>query len=124
MISRLKLSKEVSQKLLYLSNKLKLRRNIVCRLAVGKSLTEKETVKNLEFEDSAGFEFNRYTLTGNYDGLTKALIIQHGKKKISDSEYFSKYLRSHIERGINLLYLEYNKVNSPIEFLVQLASSN
>ena len=75
-----------------------------------------------EICNSNGFEFNRYTLTGKYDELFKALIIQHLGKKISDDEYFSYYLRNHIERGIDLLYNEYNKINSPIDFLVDLAS--
>lgn len=117
---RLKLSKEVSHQLDYLSNKLGLRRNIICRLAIGRSLAEKETVKNMKPIDSGGYEFNRYTLTGDQDELFKALVNQHEKKKLSDSEYFSKYLRNHVERGTHFLYTEYNRINSPIDFLVGL----
>jgi len=120
MSSRLKLSEKVSNQLDTLSNKLGLRRNIVCRLAIGRSLVEKETVKDMKPNDSSGREFNRYTLTGDQDALFKALIIQHEQKKVDDNEYFSKYLRNHIERGTNLLYLEYSKINSPVDFLVGL----
>lgn len=124
MPSKLKISKGTSKRLDYLSNKLGLRRNIVCRLAIGRSLAEKESVRNIKPTDSSGYEFNRYTLTGEYDEIFKALIIQHENKKLSDDEYFSKYLRNHLERGINLLYEEYERVNSPVEFLVSLSVKN
>lgn len=118
MISKLKLSKSNSDKLLYLANKLKLRRNIVCRLALGRSLMEEESVRSLEIKDNYGFEFNRYTLTGELDLIFRSLITQHENKKISDEVYFSKYLRNHIERGIDELYSEYSKINSPVQFLL------
>ena len=123
MSSKLKISEKASKKLVTLSMKLNLRRNIICRLAIGKSLSEKDSVRNSEPEDNVGFEFNRYTLTGDQDVLFKALIIQHEKKKISDIDYFSNYVRNHIERGLTLLFDEYNKINSPIDFLISLISN-
>ena len=74
MPSKLKISKEASKRLDYLSSKLGLRRNIVCRLAVGRSLAERESVKDIKPKDNSGYEFNRYTLTGEYDEIFKALI--------------------------------------------------
>lgn len=123
MPTKLKLSRESSKRLEYLSNKLGLRRNIICRLAIGRSLAKIESVENNEPEDSAGYEFNRYTLTGEQDDIFKALVIQHEGKKLNDSLYFSKYLRNHIERGVDLLYKEYEKINSPIDFLVRLSTT-
>lgn len=93
----------------------------MCRLAIGRSLAEEESVKTINPKDSNGYEFNRYTLTGEYDSIFKALIIQHEGKKMHDGEYFTKYLRNHIERGVNLLYYEYERINSPVEFLVALS---
>ena len=121
MPTRLKISEETSKRLEYLSKRLGLRRNIVCRLAIGRSLAENESVKTVDPKDSNGYEFNRYTLTGEYDSIFKALIIQHEKKWVHDAEYFTKYLRNHIERGVNLLYYEYERINSPVEFLVTLS---
>ncbi len=118
MSTKLRLSKETSNQLNYLSSKLGLRRNIICRLAIGRSLSKKESVKNLSPEDSLGYEFNRPTITGEHDKLFHALIIQHENKKLNDFEFFSKYLRNHIERGIGLLNDEYNRINSPIDFLI------
>ena len=122
MSNRLKISKESSKKLKYLSKRLGLRRNVVCRLAVSRSLAVKESVESFKPKDSAGFEFNRYTLTGEHDYVFKALVVQHEGRRLSDNEYFSKYFRRYIERGIELLYSEYLKINSPIDFLVGLFS--
>ncbi len=121
MPSKLKISDDASKRLDYLSNKLGLKRNILCRLAIGRSMVEIESVSNIKSQDNKGIEFNRYTLTGEYDEVFKALIIQHENKKLKDACYFSKYLRNHIERGINLLYAEYERINSPIDFLVSLS---
>lgn len=121
MTKKLKLSSEKSDQLNYLSNRLDIRRNIVCRMAIGRSLAMKKSIKDFKTEDNSGFEFNRYTLTGEYDDIFKALVLQHEKKRIGDEQYFSRCLRNHIERGIGLLHEEYQKVNSPIEFLVSMA---
>jgi DNA sulfur modification protein DndE len=121
--SKLKLSKAASDKVDLLSNRLDIRRNIVCRLAVGRSLREPKSVRSLKPANDDGREFNRYTLTGDFDPIFKALIVQHEAKKVNDREYFAVFLRNHIENGINLLYKEFNMVNSPVEFLVSLACS-
>jgi len=124
MPTKLKISKEGSEYLDYLSNKLNLRRNIICRLAVGRSLDELKSVKDFRPKNSSGFEFNRYTLTGEFDEIFKALINQHEGRKLTDDQYFSSFLRNHIERGVVLLYEEYEKINSPVDFLVGLVDFN
>lgn len=206
MTNKLLLSEEVSEKLRELSKKLGLRRNIVCRIAVGRSLKEgylfslslsdnkehleegsisprlkeefekkghslnknaelskkdggwwikiggrekyrieetddelkiykggnilkgdediqKTTLNDFDFgfADSNGYEFNRYTLTGEYDDYFKAMIVQAEGKNMSDEEFFSKYLRKHIERGINIMYKEYQRVGSKFTYLSKLA---
>lgn len=124
MANKLKISTENSKKLEFLSNRLGLRRNIICRLAIGRSLNESASVSELKPLDSSGTEFNRYTLTGDLDDIYKALIIQHEKKRMTDDEYFNKFLRNHIERGVDLLYKEYEKINSPINFIINLTQIN
>jgi len=123
MSSKLRISNKASSKLESLSNRLALRKNIICRLAVGRSLNEKKSIEEFETQDSSGYEFNRYTITGEHDGIYKALIVQYEKKKLDDKQYFTKYLRNHMERGIDLLYEEYEKINSPVEFLLMLSKS-
>jgi len=120
MVHRIRISTETSTKLNRLHNLLDLRNNILCRIAVAKSLTIDESVEYLNPIDSKGLEFNRPTLTGDQDDIFKALIIQHAKKSLDEEIYFTKYFRNHLERGVDQLYEEYQKVNSPVNFLLKL----
>jgi len=120
MANKLKISTENSKQLEFLSNRLGLRRNIICRLAIGRSLNEPASVSKFKPLDSSGTEFNRYTLTGDADDIYKALVIQHEKRRMTDDEYFSHFLRNHIERGVDILYQQYEKINSPIDFIINL----
>jgi len=123
-VSKLKLSENVSEDLDDLSRRLGLRRNIICRVAAGRSITEGNLEAKLtldDFSDSKGFEFNRYTLTGEYDQYFKALIIQLEGRPINDNDYFSLYLRKHIERGINIMSKEFKRVRSKTSYLSKLA---
>lgn len=100
-----------------------LRRNIVCRIAIGQSLKTPGSVSVQELENEDGFEFNRYTLTGEYDSVFMALIVQDVGENLTDQEYFQTYLRNYIEQGVATLHEEYQKINSPVEFLVGLAGA-
>ena len=61
---------------------------------------------------SDGLELNRQTITGEYDDLFKALIINKEGRAMSDEEYFPKYLKAHIDRGAKLLMSEFKYSNS------------
>lgn len=123
MKNKLKISEEASKQLKFLSHKLDLRRNIICRIAVAESLNNKKSIKSFEPKDSQGLEFNRYTLTGDQDLIFKSLIIQHEGNKINEDEFFSVYFRKHIERGLINLHKQYQKINSPIDFLLKIANT-
>jgi len=123
MKNKLKISEEASKQLKFLSNKLDLRRNIICRIAVAESLNNKKLISSFEPMDSQGLEFNRYTLTGDQDLLFKSLIIQHEGRKIDEDDFFSVYFRNHIERGLDTLQKRYQKINSPVDFLLKLANT-
>ncbi len=133
--NKLKLSKLATKEVDHLSARLGLRPNIICRLAVGRSLSIPESVKgylrNEEEEKEAEMyvekEFNRYTLTGNEDELYRILIYQHefsySGLKIPEKQYYFQYFRLHLERGLDSLYSEYQRVNSPVEFLRSLTDA-
>ena len=55
MSNRIKISKEVSSQLESLSARLNLRRNIICRMAIGESLKINDSVKDYKPVDSIGF---------------------------------------------------------------------
>ena len=79
---------------------------IAISLKSGQPLTEKELAS-----DTQGLELNRQTITGEYDDTYKLLIQMFEGKHLSDDEYFTKYLKAHLDRGAKLLYSEfrYNK---------------
>lgn len=118
--SKLRISSDSSEQLQYLSKCLNLRKNIVCRLAIGYSLMDSKSVKSISPNEGDGLEFNRYTLTGELDSVYKAMILQHEGESMEDKMYFSTVLRNHIERGIYVLYKEYQRINSPVDFFDKL----
>ena len=123
MKNRLRLSEKATKQLIHLSNRLDLRRNIICRLAVGKSLAIDKSVKDFKPEDSKGLEFNRITLTGDQDLIFKSLILQHEKNPIDEEIFFPQFFRNHIEQGLDVLSSEYKKINSPVDFLMKLSKN-
>jgi len=130
--NKLQLSKLATKELDHLSARLDLRANIVCRLAIGRSLSIKASVKGYQrmVEEEKGTddvipkEFNRFTLTGEEDDLYKILIYQHefecNKVKIPENQYYRGFFQLHMERGLDSLYYEYQRVNSPVRFLRSL----
>ena len=94
--------------------------NILARIAIGLSLRNPNPIEPTQEVDSMGLEFNRATLTGEFDSLFKALISQHAKHQLEDSDYFPTYINLHIERGTPLLSEEYNYAGNYEKFIVGL----
>jgi DNA sulfur modification protein DndE len=103
---RLKTSKYAEEKLKQLQSTTNITPNILARMAVSLSLREPSPVSNEEINNN-GIDFNRTTLTGEYDYVYKVLIAQHAQREITDDEYFPKLFNAHLERGIRLLSGEY-----------------
>jgi DNA sulfur modification protein DndE len=103
---RLKTSKYVEESLKQLHTTTNLTPNVLARIAVALSLRIPEPVSN-EKIDSGGLEFNRNTLTGEYDFLFKTLVAQHCQREITDEEFFPGMFNAHLERGIRYLLNEY-----------------
>ncbi len=121
MSSKMKISKKTSEQLDFLADSLKLRRNVICRMAMGISLNQ-DVPPSIDFEDSAGQEFNKPTILGTDESLFVALVTQHYGRKISEDEMFSTYMRAEISFGINALYNQYRRVNSPVQFFETLCN--
>ena len=104
---RLKTSKGTADRLKQLQGSTGLAPNILARIAVGLSLKDKNLTGDPVKDTNTGLEFNRNTLTGQYDYVFKALITQHAKRAVSDDEYFPDLFNAHLERGTRLLANEY-----------------
>jgi DNA sulfur modification protein DndE len=103
---RLKTSNTTADRLKLLQNATGLTPNILARFSVVLSLKELHPI-NPVIRDVAGQEFNRPTLTGNYDFIFKALITQHEGREVSDEEYFPGLFNAHLELGSRLFENEY-----------------
>lgn len=117
---RLKTSKFVEERLKQLQSVTNITPNILARIAVSLSLKEHHPVKDVKIEDSNGIEFNRHTLTGEYDYFYKTLIAQNEGSHINDSLYFPGLFNKHLERGVRLLSNEYQYAGNYEKLIVNL----
>lgn len=119
---RLRTSKKAEEQIKALQKSVNLQPNILARLAVSLSLADPKPIDINLHRDQTGLEFNRVTLTGEYDAAYKALIIQHTGKALSDEEYFPTYLKAHLERGVPILNDAYHYAGNYEKFVLQLSS--
>ena len=94
----------------------------LCKIAVALAIRAQECVLDEDFKtDNDGLELNRQTITGEYDDLFKALILQKENRSISDEEYFPKYLKAYIDKGAKMLASEFKYSNNEFyKHLVQI----
>ena len=111
MNGRLTTSLEIEKKIIELQRLLKLSTKAsVMRIAIGLSLKSNSDPR-IEYPESlndhGGATYQRITITGDYDELYKALMIEHINKNITEKEVFPELFNAHITRGVNVLYDEY-----------------
>lgn len=118
---RLKTSVKCQKTLEELKQRTNITPNILCRYAIGLSILEETPVDLYKVKDTNGQEFNRQVLTGQYDSVFKALIIQNAGHPLTDEDYFPTYIKAHIERGVELLKNNYDLAGNREKFLINLA---
>jgi DNA sulfur modification protein DndE len=73
--------------------------------------------------DAGGQEFNRYTLTGQYDSLFMALLKERMiKENLDYNQDLSKFFKAYIENGIVLLYNRVKHLSDFVDLLPPIAS--
>lgn len=102
-LTRIRVCKEVDQRLRYLKSKTGLNPNILCRFGFCLSLREPGIPQLDDYPDSSDREFNRYTLTGQWDSLFIALLKERCYKDRISDEKLEDQFRAHINRGVILL---------------------
>ena len=122
MASKMKLSVKATSDLDEMANNLDLRRNVVCRIAIGVSLRDR-TPPDLDDSDYGGLEFNKPTIVGTDEQVLMALLTQHFNKKIDAEDFFSTYIRAEIIRGLSIMVSDYHKINSPVEYMERLVGA-
>jgi DNA sulfur modification protein DndE len=101
-LTKLRLTKDASNRLRFLAGKTGLTPNLLCRVGFCLSLGE-PTVPNTEEYQDEDREFNRYTLLGEYDPLFIALLKERCREDGVASERLPDYFRAHMNRGVVLL---------------------
>lgn len=103
--NRIYVSDEVDQRLRLLKTRTGLTPNLLCRLGFCLSLTEHSIPDPQLYAEGQAREFNRYTLTGQWDAFFIALLrerlVQDGLNPEADLEADFK---AHLSRGILMLY--------------------
>lgn len=102
-INRVQIDEDVTYKLQNLGRGTGLTPNYIARIALTYSLGEQQP-PSMEEYDTAGKEFNRYTLLGENDSLYIALV----KKRMLNEGYdpesqLEDYFLAHLNRGIETL---------------------
>lgn len=115
MSSKLKLSQAATEQLTQLSKALDLRRNIVCRIAIGISLNISNPPEDVL--DVSGQEFNQSTIVGVDEPVLTAMIANQYQCRIDPDKFFSTYIRLELIRGLNVMSRLYSKLNSPTDFM-------
>jgi|SRR5579872_1976736 len=100
--TKVRLTKDASNRLRFLAGKTGLPPNLLCRIGFCLSLSEPKVPNPREFPEEDR-EFNRYTLLGEYDALFIALLRQRLHQDGFERPDLGAYFRSHMNRGIVLL---------------------
>ena len=104
--NRIYVGEEVDQRLRLLKTRTGLTPNLLCRLGFCLSLTEPIVPDPELYAEGQAREFNRYTLTGQWDMFFFAMLKERrftldGSDPEADLE---ANFKAHLSRGINMLY--------------------
>lgn len=102
--NRIYVSKEIDNKLRALKGRTGLRPNLIIRFGLVLSLEEDGIPDHKLYGDDQEREFNRFTLTGEYDlyfmAMLKERLVEDGLDPVDDLE---PQFKAHIARGVHLL---------------------
>ena len=101
-LTKIKLTKDASNRLRFLAGRTGLTPNLLCRLGFCLSLAEPSLPRVDEYREEER-EFNRYTLLGEYDALFMALFKQRLNTDGINEDEMADYFRAHLNRGVTLL---------------------
>ena len=103
--SRLYVSEDIDNKLRVLKMRTGLLHNLLCRMGFCLSLSEPGIPDIQLYSDTQAREFNRYTLTGQYDLFFFSLLRERLSEDGLDTEAsMESQFKAHLSRGVGLLY--------------------
>lgn len=115
--TRMKISNDATTKLQTLKGRTGLTPNILCRIALCYSLN-REKITNLVPLDENGQEFNRHTLTGEYDLLISSLVKEKCiKDGLNPKTHFLNIFKAHLNNGIMAIYARVKDISDLVNLL-------
>ena len=105
MLNKIRVCSQVDGLLSQLKGRTGLTPNLLCRLGFCLSLREGAAPNSEDYPEDGQREFNRYTLTGEWDGLMMALLRERLLGDgIAIDEGLEDHFRAHLNRGVLLLH--------------------
>jgi DNA sulfur modification protein DndE len=120
--NRIYVGEEVDQRLRLLKTRTGLTPNLLCRLGFCLSLTEPITPDTQLYAEGQAREFNRYTLTGQWDIFFFALLrerrfLQDGSNPEADLE---AHFKAHLSRGVLMLHQRLQSLEDLADIIVDI----
>ncbi|MBV7440222.1 DndE family protein [Weeksellaceae bacterium TAE3-ERU29] len=122
MFTQIRTSKENKELVSKLTRKLNLgTENIIARIAFSYSLSKERKMNLEEISNSSGKEYSKKVLFGDYEDYYIGLICIHYNIS-SKNKDIPKYIKMHIDDGLQLLEAEINDMGNidGFDFLVDL----
>ena len=112
-LNRLRVCEQVSHRLSLLKGRTGVTPNILCRIGFCLSLNDPSVPNPADYPPDSEREINRHTLTGPWDRLFVALIKERCQQDglPLDDEALAVQFRTHVNRGVLLLYKRVRSVN-------------
>lgn len=118
MIFKLKTSAKTAEIFEEIGRSAHLKPYTLVKHAIAWSLKDGAPIDNFH-SDTNGLELNRQTITGEYDVYFKVLIEQAAGRQLTESEYFPKYLKAHIDRGALILQSKYKHAGNLDRYILE-----
>lgn len=110
-LNRIYVDEDVDKRLRVLKARTGLTPNLLCRMGFTLSLDEPGIPDPGLYDREQAREFNRYTLTGQWDlfffSLLRERLVQDG---LDPEEHLEEQFKAHLSRGVGLLYQRLKKL--------------
>lgn len=118
MIYKLKTSKKTEDIFAELGRRTSFKPYTLVKHAIAWSIREGGSITQFD-TDTDGLELNRQTITAEYDDYFRVLMEQVEGRKLSNDEFFPKYVKAHIDRGAVYLESHYKHAGSVEKYVLE-----
>lgn len=119
MVFRTKTSKKTMEIFSYIQQREYLQPFILAKISIALAIRNKYKYDG-KLSDTGGLDLNRQTITGDNDLLFKKLIEMNEGHNINEEDYFPNYLKAYLDKGAELLEMEYKYTKDIYKHLVEL----